>query len=452
MKKVILTVLGLVCLSLANAQEFTLSKGLTVGCNGANPLTDITKKITVSIDGNEGKMELKSLNCSKSVTGSSMGVVNTSTNAVAYYNSKEEKGFIIENGNKLIVFSGNAGKYEVLSVGHTDKKEAKTVNEATEQSNYDSIFGTFDARIQQAKEEAKKAEMQAKMLPIPSGDYSDRFGIGGLYYFSEPMLLRSQHNDLNDKYAQAVLFQFDESDNYIVKAYITDKVYDKFYFDGSRMFKAFKEGKVNNVLFHAPDNMNNIQAFRSAITKLEDGVYMIGGFLCSEASEGVLKTHKKEQYIILGKDKSRVDFLAKNPAEVEKLAITATVTQCKLQDALEAADKPMPVASSLNTPELSKEATELTKKWAQARWSQELQYVFVSGKEWYTHRNKATGIILARGIWCVAIMKEKDGSCRWEEVYIKQDFDGNNYGKSYFANETTIIVPVDCNTAMKYKK
>lgn len=450
MKKKLIA-LGIVGLSIThlNAQTYTLSKGVTVGCANANPITDISKKIDLAIDGNHATFTLSSLNCQKQYKGTALKLENE---ASAYIDTKENKAVIITKDDRIALVAQNSGNYEVVIGGHLDKKSAKLVNTQDLNTELKGSLSKFPSLLEEAKKEAERAEMQAKMLPIPSGDYSDKYGMGGLYYFSEPMLLRSHNNDLHGKYAQAVLFHFDESDNYTLKAYITDKVYDKFYFDGSRMFKAFKEGKVNNVLFHAPDNMNNIQAFKSALTKLEDGIYMIGGFLCSEASEGTLKTHKKEQYTILGKDKSRVDFLAKNPAEVEKLAMISTVTQCKLQDALEAADKPMPAASSLNTPQLSKEATELTQKWAQARWSQELQYVFVSGKEWFIHRNKVTGIILARGIWCVAIMKEKDGSCRWEEVYIKQDFDGSNYGKSYFANETTVIVPVDCTTAMKYKK
>ena len=47
----------------AQSFEFTLNEVLTVGCGSANPLTDMTKKVDVVIDGNKGKLTYASLNC-----------------------------------------------------------------------------------------------------------------------------------------------------------------------------------------------------------------------------------------------------------------------------------------------------------------------------------------------------------------------------------------------------
>ena len=453
MKKIIFTAAIALAITLTtHAQQFTLSKGVVVGCSGANSLTDLSKNVTVTVEDGKGTMVLKSMNCSKSIEAMSMGVINSSTNGTGYYNTKDGKGFIIENGNKLIVFSGKDGKYEVTGVGHIDKKQAKTLDLTAEQNNYASSFDNFETLLKKAKEEAEKAKMQAKILPIPSGDYSDKYGIGGLYYFSEPALISSRSDEIDEKYAQAVLLHFDESDNFTLKAYITDKHYDKFYFDGSKMFKAFKEGKVSPILMHIHDNMNSIKSFRNVLTRLEEGVYLIGGFVCSEVEKGEIKTHKKTKYPILGKDKNRVEYLMNHPEEVERLGLLAVYSQCKLNDALRAAENPMPVPSEMNTTQLAADATAVTKEFAKGRWAQEVQYSFIIGKEWTTLRNSLTGIITGRIISGVAVMKGSDGSCKWEEISIRQDYDGKNYGKSYFGGESTVIVPVDCSTAMKYKK
>jgi hypothetical protein len=461
MKKIILTVaVSIAGIFAAQAQDFTLSKGVTVGCSGANPLTDISKKITVSIEGNKGKMILKSMNCSKTVEAQSMGIVNSTTNGTGYYNAKDSKGFIVENSGKLIVFTGKDGKYEVTAVGHTDKKQAKTVDVATEQNNYATTFGNFETFVQKAKEEAKKAEMQEKMLPIPTGDYSDKYGIGGLYYFSEPAIIISGAG-IDGKYAQAVLFHFDENDNYTLKAYINDKYYDKYFFETPKMFKAFKEGRVSPILTHTPDNVNHIQFFRDGLTRLEEGLYLINcrgmftteGLTCSNVSYKDQRNDKaKNKYVLLSKDKDRMDYLMSHPEELEILAENATIARCKFANALRAEAKPMPTPSAMNTPQLAADATAVTKEFAKGRWAQEVQYAFIIGKEWTTLRNPLTGIITGRIISGVVVMKEKDGSCKWEEISIRQNYDGKEYGKSYFGGETAFIVPVDCNTAMKHKK
>lgn len=454
MKKIILSALlistsGITSLLYAQTTVYNLSKALTVGCYNANPLTDITKKVTVEIKGEKTNLSVSSLNCTKTIEGQDMGIINEQTKGHGFYDVKEKRGFILEGDQQVIIFNNKEGSFEITHAGHTDKKEAKTLDLSAKQSEYANSFSNFDQLIADANKKAEEAEKLANILPIPEGDFSDKYGMGGLYYFSELTPISSHNDEIDGKYAQALLMHFDESDNFILKAYITNSIYDKYYFDGSRMFKAFKEGKITTVLFHTNDNMNS--AGRNNLTRLEDGVYLIGGFLCSEAEKGELKTHTKSVYPLLGKDKSRIEYLKNHPEEVERLALLSTYNQCKLNDALEAAEKPMPAASAMNTGQLKIEATELTKAFAKGRWSQEVIYSYISGAEWYTLRNKLTGVITGRVISAIAIMKTDDGSCKWEEISIRQDYNGSTYGKSYFGGESTVIIPVDCTTAMKYK-
>ncbi|MCB9223609.1 MAG: hypothetical protein R2780_04415 [Crocinitomicaceae bacterium] len=441
----------------ANAQTYTLSKGLTVGCSGGNPLTDITKKIDIVKDDKGTRIKYASLNCSREYSCIQINLANGSN---AFWNTNDKIGVIITSDDRMGLFTFKDGKYEIQVGGHLDKKQAKEVTSESMNAEFQSVLSNFDDLIKKGIEEAKRAEMLANILPTPELSLTDEWGLSGLYYMSELSGFNTYSNsdEAHGKYTQAVYMYLDKEDKYIYKAYYSQTGYDKFYFDGTRAFKAFKEGGLKPVYRFKGDNMNKILLFKDiSITYLEEGLYLVnkgGWYRTSNGCTDVVWAGNKTEgeYILLGKNKERIEQLMSNPDEIKKLSIENIRAECAQSDALEAAEKPMPTPSSMNTPQLSKDATAVTLKWAQARWAQELQYVFVHGKDWNIHRHQVTGVILARGIWCIAIMKEKDGTCKWEEVYVKQDYDGAKYGATYFSNETTVIVPVDCATAMKYKK
>jgi hypothetical protein len=96
--------------------------------------------------------------------------------------------------------------------------------------------------------------------------------------------------------------------------------------------------------------------------------------------------------------------------------------------------------------------TQNVEEYAAGKWAQEVVYVYVTGTDWYTIRNSSTGLITGRSIRAVAVLKTTSGKCQWEEVSIKQDYNGAEYGKSQSYGNSSVIVPVDCNTAMKYKQ
>lgn len=437
--------------------EYTLSKAVNVGC--AQGMADLGKKVTIERTDATVKFTLVNLVCSKTYEGTLK--IDFGSGATGYLDTKNKKGIVID-GQTVSLFNEESGNYQVVIAGHEDKKEAKSISTEAQQSKYEAVFNRFDALLAQAKKEAEKAEMAANTLPLPTISLEDEYGISGLYYFSEPVSISSNTREIDRKTVEAVYLYMDKADNYVLKAYFTNEKFDKFYFDGARMFKAFKEGRAKEIGLMKADNMNDVKVLRSSIDKLEDGLFIVNYGIwfgtksgCSEperrgATQAELD-NKTKQYILLGKDKNRMQALLNNLPELERLAGESAVKQCKIQDALEAAEKPMPAASAMNTGTLKSEATILTKEFAKGRWAQEVEYAFITGKEWYTLRNKITGIITGRAISAVAVMKDKDGSCRWEEISIRQDYNGTDYGKSYFGGESSIIVPVDCSTAMKYK-
>jgi hypothetical protein len=101
---------------------------------------------------------------------------------------------------------------------------------------------------------------------------------------------------------------------------------------------------------------------------------------------------------------------------------------------------------------LSAEALTVVKAHAvTASWTQKIEYCYVKSKDWSIITNKASGAIVARTIRMIAVMKNTNGKCQWEEVEVKQDYNGTSYGKTYYSGNTQAIITLDCTEAMKHK-
>lgn len=457
MKKLILY-LSIIASPIVNAQkttDYTLSQAVNVGCSSG--VADLGKKISVEKTDASAKFTLSNLSCSKTYEGDLK--VDFGSGAVGYFDGKQKKGIIID-GQEISLFNHDGNNYQVVVAGHEDKKQAKTLTAEAQQAKYQGTFDGFEAMLAKAKKDAEMAKMAANTLPVPNLNLQDEYGVAGLYYFSELVSISSTNREIDGKSAKAVYLHLDQTDN-TLKAYITDTKFDKFYFDGARMIKAFKSGNLNSLGLMSADNMNSVKVLRSSLSKLEDGLYMVNYSYwfgtkngCSEperrgGTQAELDNQTK-RYVLLGKDQKRMEYLLSHISELEELAGQHAVRYCKFTDALRAAEKPMPVASAMNTGTLKTEATTLTKQWAQGRWQQEVQYAYITGSDWNILRN-SFGVIIGRNISGIAVMKDKDGTCRWEEIALRQDYNGSTYGKTYFSWESTLIVPVDCSNAMKYK-
>jgi hypothetical protein len=464
MKKLI--TLGLAIFSatslLAQTYEFGLNKALTVGCYNANPLIDKAKKVDLKIDGQTGTLTIASLNCKKDIVGISLGVVNESTQGTMYFDEKEKKGFIIEKGEKIILFDKEDNAYKVSVIGHIDKKLAKTLNSDADQANYVNAFAKIEGMLADAKKKADVEKKMANTLPVPSGNYSDKYGISGLYYLSEPVEI-SENSSYNGetKYAQAVQLEFIASEK-TLKIHYAEGKFDVAYINSPRVAKGIEDGSVNKVIFFNGNNMNKLTCFDDrSMTFLEDGSWFLStssdyyikldcsGFKFQSPMDQSGKP--KIKYVIMSKTKEKANELVKNTEKTVGMLEKAAINNCELDNALEAALKPMP-SPGLKDAKLNAEATAAIKEYAAGKWAQEVVYVYVTGTDWYTIRNSSTGLITGRSIRAVAVLKTTTGKCQWEEVSIKQDYNGAEYGKSQSYGNSSVIVPVDCNAAMKYKQ
>lgn len=459
MKKLTLFLGGILLSAMTFAQsiEFTLNKALTVGCGTANPLTDMTKKVDVVMEGNKGTLTYASINCKKTIEGMNMGVVNQSTQGTAYLDDRDKKGFIVEKNEKVILFSQKDGKYQVLTAGHIDKKMAKSLNPEGDQAAYADFFANIEKILAEAKKKAAEEKKIANTYHAPEGNYSDKYGISGKYYLSEVSdIIVYGMREGDPKYADEVQFEMDMNEA-VLKIHYGQNQTDKAYFLTQDIIKAFKDGSLSKVYRMRNDHNNTLDAFKGCDMRLlEDGIWLVERYSyftnrldCSEPS---FQSKEEGRYIIIGKNKERVMQLAKDFNQMKALAEKAVIADCEMMNAMEAARKPMP-EPGMKDPKLNAEITAVVKaKAAQAGWPQTVVYVYPKSTEWFTIRNKATGIITGRSIRAIVVMKTTGGKCQWEEVSIAQNFDGTNYGKSYFNGNTAIIVPVDCVAAMKYMK
>lgn len=439
----------------AQTYEFGLNKALTVGCYNANPLTDMTKKVDVKIDGQTGTLTIASLNCKKDIVGISLGVVNESTQGTMYFDEKEKKGFIIEKGEKIILFNNADNAYKVSVVGHVDKKLAKTLNPESDQAAYTNFFANIDKLMVEAKQKAKAATKIANTLPVPNGNFSDESGISGTYYLSS---LQKVTNI--EQYVQTVNLEFKKDvpqlnihykDGAVIKAFMHEI-----------FLKSFRAGDVdaNNVYFEC-EFYYDLEVFsRTRLYPLEKGLYLItlGSSFGSklDCSEPYLSEKKGEDgkpfFMLIGKDKERINYLLTHQDELIQIGKDSYVKICEQMNAIEASKSPMPAPGMKDT-KLQAEITAVVKAKAEtAGWAQSVVYAYPKSTEWYTIRNNVTGIITGRSIRAIAVLKTKAGKCQWEEVSIAQNYDGTNYGKSYFNGNTSVIVPIECIEAMKYIK
>ncbi|MFN3341738.1 MAG: hypothetical protein ACK40M_03515 [Flavobacteriales bacterium] len=439
----------------AQALEFNFASAVPVGCSNAKPITDGVKKITVDLATGNAVFSMQSLNCKKDIKAENLGVVNESSKATAYFDEKSEKGIIIEANEKAVVFEKNLNAYVVTGVGHVDKKIAKTLSIETEKTTYNSVLADIPNLITKAKTRKKQAEMAAKMAKLPETEYKDEYDISGIYYLS-----RTIHDPKNDKYVNAINFQFIVAENKALLHY-HEGLKNEVFIEG--IYRKALQAKSLSYLYFMGDNMNSLEPFANEIfMPIEKDVYYVSGDQFGtdtrlDCSSVKLNTNKDangniiRDYLIIGKDKKRVEELNNNPELLEKLLIKSCIEMCEAYNVVRAGRNPMPGEGRVDE-KLASEAFELTKKHAASKnWPQKLEYCYIKSPEWVIIRHKVTGVILSRSTRVVVIMTS-NGKCMWEEMEIRQDYDGAQYGKTYFYGNSGNIVPAECTDAMKKKK
>lgn len=159
-------------------------------------------------------------------------------------------------------------------------------------------------------------------------------------------------------------------------------------------------------------------------------------------------------YNVLGQDKTAMRQISQDKAaqnEVEsvlkgyaikaKAAVDARYAREELE---RTANNELP-AKGMADGDLEQDALTAAQAWANSySWKEQLEYVYMTSRDWSILRNKLTGIQTGRRIQGVITMKRDDGLCSYQQAVFEQAYNGTGYQ----ATVMTGVVPgqnkLDC--------
>jgi len=327
------------------------------------------------------------------------------------------------------------------------------------------------------KTETKPAEEKKPEKPLavpPKTEYSDAFGISGVYYLSKELL--SEANALDERgYSSIkdnrcftqVSLQLDTAKKQLLIHYHEGKEPVKAFVDGL-VLKGLKRGAANydytpflidNTSMVSEGKGSNHNWNGRTMLPLEKDMYIVtfsnGGYGvdvkldCSSAKFFSEEGKNKKDYVLLGKSKARVEELNANPALVETLYLAACKEECELYNRCRASTNTLP-AEGMKDVKLKAEALAFAKaEQAKATRNEKVEYSYIASKDWNYTRNVTTGIIIKRSVRSITIVKIGD-KCAYENGVITQNYDGANYGPSVWGGNGAPVI-TDCKEAYKYK-
>ena len=502
MKKLILFTLALFIGVQLNAQKsvFTLNERMLVGCYGGNELTDITKKVNLEFKSEDVVMLIySSVKCRKDYECKKVGVIDEQKKAVLYLSHDNYNGFILENNEKLIVMRKKDKAYNFIGVGHTDKTKAEAFSVDSESKAYEQQLKNFEQVINSANQNKANLEIN-RLAALDSASTfldskeinKDSRGLSGIYYSKIPVKTsmftggKKNHNkkflvnyyedpkfynkiEINTQYA----YETTDKNNWVPRATYTAGG------DATSVEASLKAGfaylkaaatENNNYeflthatttdlqgnLISAPDYYADLSR-HDEILEIEPGILLLGDFSLGKDKTNDLEYKKKYAVILVLYKASKAEQAKKYTNEYcwtkiaefnQKFEGNFNAVRNKAMNE----KYPIPAPSSMKDATLCDQALDAVKKQAAvARWTQTISYCYIKSSDWSIIRN-AYGVTTGRTIRMIAVMKNPAGECQWEEVEVKQDYNGTTYGKTYFSGEVQIIVTVDCKEAMKHKQ
>jgi len=159
-------------------------------------------------------------------------------------------------------------------------------------------------------------------------------------------------------------------------------------------------------------------------------------------------------YNVLGQDKTAMRQISQDKAEQNKIedilkgyaieAKAAVDARYAREDLERTASNILP-AKGMEDGDLYQSAMTAAQAWANSySWKEQLEYVYITSRDWSILRNKLTGIQTGRRIQGVITMKRDDGLCSYQQAIFEQAYNGTGYQ----ATVMTGVVPgqnkLDC--------
>ena len=162
-----------------------------------------------------------------------------------------------------------------------------------------------------------------------------------------------------------------------------------------------------------------------------------GVFWVASAPLGKQLWQEHSSYNVLGQDKTAMRQISQDKAAQNKVEDVLKDYAIKAKAAVDAryareelertANNELP-AKGMADGNLDQSALTAAKAWANSySWKEQLEYVYMTSRDWSILRNKLTGIQTGRRIQGVITMKRDDGLCSYQQAIFEQAYNGTGY-------------------------
>jgi hypothetical protein len=219
---------------LAQQKEYFLSKAVPVGCAGANPVADVSKKATVNYKGETGVLTLKSLFCAKDFELANYSEIISKKDEL-FFEKYSGLGFIQTENKDLIIFVRQGEKYDILSTGNEDKKLAGSISTNDAVAIVTKVMNSLQEGLegydkkQKEKEAAKKQQEQEEEMRANASKMASSMGDiynknKGKIVFTEKKLSQDHSRD-------------DKETDFITEFELGSSIYARAFFNEPRLNK-----------------------------------------------------------------------------------------------------------------------------------------------------------------------------------------------------------------------
>lgn len=475
--------------SFSQKTVYFLSEKMNVGCYGANPLTDFTKKITITFNGDHALLNYGSVNCKFEKDCSNFGPLSSSKSGILYIDKKFDIGFIAESNDKVIILRKEDKMYEIIAVAHTDKAAAGSYSVADETKNYQNELRDFTSIL----DNLTKAQKMRELNKLAAADSASTFldgqeilkdsrGMSGIYYSTFPIKINFSLSGNNPPpYAKKFLVNYDESSKvpmlYINTQYAyettdrtkfvkrasfwLDEKYWQMVLKETGVFATSEADNVDNSKYEfythseSKDLQGNSIYGKDWLTNFDGQIY--------EAEPGILlivgkmqDTQSFQKDISYAKKYGVVAILYKAEKASEVARYTNDYAWDKIQElnskiksAGNAASGKLPV-ETFKDAKINAEALEFAKSYAAKNHpNEQVLYTYIAGNDWNIIRDKNSGAITKRTLRIIVVVKIGN-QCAFENAYITQNYDGSSYGRSIYGGSGAPVY-FDCKDVNLYR-
>ena len=179
-----------------------------------------------------------------------------------------------------------------------------------------------------------------------------------------------------------------------------------------------------------------------------------GVILVANVGLGKALWTESNSYNVLGQDRTAMRQISQDKAAQDSVDITlqAYATKAKAvvdarfaREELERIENNVLPARGMEDSDLEQSTLIAARVWANSYdWAEQLQYVYMTSRDWSILRNKLTGIQTGRRIQGVITMKRDDGLCSYQQAIFEQAYNGTDYQAIVMAGVVPGLNKLDC--------